>query len=53
MRRYWDGTTEQSKPRAAPKLWPYLDHRDMAEVMAAEKVRPAWRERQRLERKKP
>jgi hypothetical protein len=29
MRRYWTGTTEQSMPRAAPRVWPMPCHQDL------------------------
>lgn len=37
------------KPKAAPHIWPYLDHRSMAQVMEAEEKKRAY-DRARYER---
>lgn len=39
------------KPRAAPPIWPYLDHRSMAQVMADEQ-RQRETDRDRYERER-
>jgi hypothetical protein len=32
MRRYWTGTTDQSRPRDAPAVWPMPFHQSIAEM---------------------
>lgn len=51
MRRYWTGWTDEAMPTAAKGV--FGGGLTMADIMKAEQAKPAWRERQRLERKSP
>ena len=42
MRRYWTGTTDLSKPRPAPSIWPMPFHQSVGELDHIELLVARW-----------